>query len=80
MHRKCMVKGLPLIQKLDSLCEGYMLGKQHRESFPVGKSIRGKVPLEILHSDLCGPMQTPSIGSGHYILTFIVDYTRKTRV
>ena len=34
LHRKGMVKGLPLIEKLDSLCEGCILGKQHRESFP----------------------------------------------
>ena len=36
--------------------------------------------MEIVHSDLCGPMQTPSFGGSHYILTFIDDYTRKTWV
>eukprot|EP00253_Pinus_taeda_P010795 PITA_10795 len=51
LSRKGMVKGLPLIDKLDSLCEGCILGKQHRESFPSGKSIRAKAPLEIVHSD-----------------------------
>eukprot|EP00253_Pinus_taeda_P016095 PITA_16095 len=34
LSRKRMVKGLPLIGKPDSLCEGCILGKQHRESFP----------------------------------------------
>jgi len=34
----------------------------------------------IVHSDLCGPMQTPSIGGSHYVLTFIDNYTRKTWV
>ena len=72
-----MVNGLPLIEKLDSLCEGCILGKQHRENFPSGKSIREKAPLEIFHSNLCGPMQTPSLASNHYMLTFIDDYTRK---
>ena len=75
-----MVKGLPLIEKLDSLCEGCILGKQQRESFPAGKSIREKAPLEIVHSDLCGPMQTPSLAGNKYVLTFIDDYTRKTWV
>ena len=55
LHRKGMVRGLPLIEKPDSLCEGCILGKQHRENFPSGKSIRAKAPLEIIHSDLCGP-------------------------
>jgi len=56
------------------------LGKQHRESFPSGKSIREKASLEIVHSDLCGLVQTPSLTGSHYILTFIDDFTRKTWV
>ena len=80
LSRKGMVRGLPLIEKPDSLCEGCILGKQHRESFPSGKSIRAKTPLEIIHSDLCGPMQTPSLASSHYMLTFIDDLTRKNWV
>eukprot|EP00253_Pinus_taeda_P003326 PITA_03326 len=77
LNRKGMVRGLPLIEKPDSLCEGCILGKQHRESFPSGKRISAKSPLEIVHSDLYGPMQTPSLASSHYILTFIDDFTRK---
>ena len=80
MHRKGMLKGLPLIEKLDNLCEGCILGKQHREIFPTGKSIREKAPLEIVHSDVCGPMHIPSFAGNKYVLTFIDDYTRKTWV
>ena len=75
-----MVRGLPLIEKPDSLCEGCILGKQHRESFPSGKCIRAKAPLEIVHSDVCGPMQTPSLVGSQYFLTFIDDFIRKTWV
>eukprot|EP00253_Pinus_taeda_P026414 PITA_26414 len=78
LSRKGMVKGLPLIEKPDSLCEGCILGKQHRESFPSGKSIRTKAPLEIIHSDLCGPMQAASLAGNQYFLTFIDDFTGKT--
>eukprot|EP00253_Pinus_taeda_P036572 PITA_36572 len=77
LSRKGMVRGLPLIEKPDSLCEGCILGKQHRESFPSGKCIRAKAPLEIVHSDVCGPMQTPSLAGSQYFLTFIDDFTRK---
>ena len=35
------------------------------------------MPLEIVHSNICGPMQTPSIGSCIYFLTFIDDFTTK---
>ena len=72
-----MVKGLPLIEKPDSLCESCILGKRHKESFPTGKSIRAKAPLEIIHSYLCGPMQAPSLAGNQYFLTFIDDFTRK---
>ena len=51
LHKKGMVKVLPLIENPDSLCEGCILGKQQKESFPSGKSIRAKAPLEIVHSD-----------------------------
>eukprot|EP00253_Pinus_taeda_P023123 PITA_23123 len=51
LSRKRMVRGLLLIEKPDSLCEGCILGKQHRESFPSGESIRAKAPLDIVHSD-----------------------------
>ena len=78
LHRKGMVKGFPLIEKSDNLCEGCILGKQHRKTFPAKNLVRAKVPLDIVHSDLCGPMQTPSIGGSHYVLTFIDEYTRKT--
>ncbi|XP_059073703.1 uncharacterized protein LOC131874377 [Cryptomeria japonica] len=30
LHKKKMVMGLPLIEKLDRICEGCILGKQHR--------------------------------------------------
>jgi hypothetical protein len=73
-----MVKGLPLIEKPERICEDCIFGKQHRESFPFGKSYRAKAPLEIAHSDICGPMQTLSIGSSTYFLTFIDDFSRKT--
>ena len=29
-----------------------------------------------MHSDVCGPMQTQSIGEGKYLFMFIDDYTR----
>jgi hypothetical protein len=78
LHTKNMMKGLPLIEKPERICEGCVFGNQHRESFPVGKSYREKDPLEIVHSNICGPMQTPSIGGITYFHTFIDGFSRKT--
>ena len=32
--------------------------------------------LEIVHSDICGPIRIPSTGKSHYFFTFINDYSR----
>ena len=74
LHTKNMVKGFPLIDKPERVCEGCIFGKQHSETFPVGKSYRACTPLEIVHYDICGPMQTSSIGGCNYFIAFIDDY------
>ena len=68
LHTKNMVKGLSLIDKLERFCEICIFGKQHRETFPFGKSYRVRTPLEIVHSDICGCK---------YFLTFIDGYSGK---
>lgn len=41
-----------------------------------GQARRATQALEIVHSDLCGPMQTASLGGSRYFLLFIDDYSR----
>ena len=36
--------------------------------------------LELIHSDLCGPMENQSLGGARYFLTFIDDFSRKVFV
>jgi hypothetical protein len=56
------------------------LKKGMTEECPKGVSYREKTPLELVHTDLCGPMQIKSLGGSYYFLTFIDDYNRKTWV
>ncbi|KAL4362751.1 hypothetical protein GQ457_04G006200 [Hibiscus cannabinus] len=72
-----MVNGLPEINSPNQLCEACIKGKQHRQSFEVGKSWRARRPLEIVHTDIAGPFDIPSVGGNMYYLTFIDDYSRK---
>ena len=58
--------------------EGCFLGKQHRNSFPFGRSKKAKQPLELVHTDICDPGQVRSLGHNKYI--FINDFTRKTLI
>ena len=57
-------------------CESCIIGKHKRNNFPLA-SHRAKDLLEIVHTDLCGPMQTSSLGGCYYFLAFIDDFSRK---
>lgn len=76
LHEKKMVIGLPSINQVEEVCEGCIYGKHQRASFPNGKSWRAKKPLQLVHSDICGPMQTPSLSNSKYFLLFIDDFSR----
>ena len=66
----------PLEAPLKHVCEGFILGKMQRSSFPKDGSVRATRKLQLIHSDVCGPMQTPSFGNHLYFVTFIDDYSR----
>ncbi|CAK1599710.1 unnamed protein product [Parnassius mnemosyne] len=54
-------------------------GKQTRLPFK-SEGNRSTVPLQLVHSDICGPMETQTIGSAKYFLTFTNDYTKNVNV
>ena len=56
-------------------CESCVQGKHHRNTFLVNKSKRTQEPLDLVHSDLCGKMNTKSLSGAEYFLTFIDDKT-----
>jgi len=59
-----------------TFCEACVKGKLSRKPFkPVGE-IQSTRKLQLVHSDVCGPMHTESIGGRKYFVTFIDDYTR----
>ncbi|KAJ4764255.1 polyprotein [Rhynchospora pubera] len=76
LSRKNMVYGLPNIEEKKDVCEACALGKIHRETFPKEKAWRAKAPLELVHTDICGPMSTNSHGGNRYFITFIDDFSR----
>ncbi|KAL0551410.1 hypothetical protein IC582_010496 [Cucumis melo] len=66
--------GLPKMSAIN-IYEGCVYGKQIRKSFPIGKAWRASKCLQLIHVDLCGPMQTKSLGGSFYFLIFIDDYS-----
>lgn len=75
-----MVQGLPKVEEVHDVCEGCALGKHHRKPFPKGVSWRAKEMLELVHTDVCGPMRTLSHPENKYFILFIDDFTRMTWV
>jgi len=75
-----MVTGLPMVSCRDGVCSGCVLGKHHRDSFEKRASWHASAPLQLVHSDLCGPLPVVSFSGCKYFLTFIDDFSRRTWV
>ena len=77
LAKTMMVRGLPSIKHPNQLCEGCLIGKQSRKSFPKEASTRVTKPLQLVHTDVCGPIKPSSLGKSNYFLLFIDDFSRK---
>lgn len=64
-----MVFGLPKVENLD-FCESCVYGKQSKIIFPIGKSWRASICLELVHVDLCSPMSIKSLGGKSILFAF----------
>jgi hypothetical protein len=56
-------------------CEFCILGKQIRQLFPSNYN-RSTWLLQLVYSDICGPITPTSIGNARYFITFTDDFTR----
>ena len=73
-----MVTSMPPIKLIhDGVCKGCSLGKNVRKPYS-SSNRRSKGILDLIHSDLCGPMTAPSMGGCLYYMIFIDDFSRKT--
>ena len=57
-------------------CEACAQRKMHKLPFPKQSVKKTSRNGELIHSDLCGPMNVDSIGGSTYVLTFTDDFTR----
>ncbi|KAB2623500.1 retrovirus-related Pol polyprotein from transposon TNT 1-94 [Pyrus ussuriensis x Pyrus communis] len=56
---------------MKEIYESCVSGKMHREPFDKEKMWT----LDLMHTDVCGPMQNESIGGNKYFITFIDDFS-----
>ena len=73
-----VVTGLPEIKEnQEGVCRGCTKGKNVKNPFTSSDN-KAKGVLDIIHSDVCGPMAASSLSRYVYYVTFIDDYSRKT--
>ena len=56
-------------------CEAYLLGKMTKKPF-TGFLERASDLLELIHTDVCGPMSLTARGGFQYFITFTDDLSR----
>eukprot|EP00253_Pinus_taeda_P030327 PITA_30327 len=70
------VRGLPDIRILDNtICKSCQFGKQTRTNFPEKEGSANR-PLELVHTNVCGPSRKRSPWGEEYFILFIDDYSR----
>jgi hypothetical protein len=73
-----MVTGMPVFSvEHDSVCKGCSLGKNIKKPYHLSNRKSNGI-LDLIHSDLCGPMSTPSMNGCIYYIIFIDDCSCKT--
>eukprot|EP00892_Ulva_mutabilis_P001724 jgi/Ulvmu1/11552/UM078_0045.1 len=59
--------------KLEDTCDLCVKAKHAADSRPASGS-RATAPLELVHSDVMGPVRSASVGGNEYVLTAIDEY------
>uniref|UniRef100_A0A2N9GEX0 Integrase catalytic domain-containing protein n=1 Tax=Fagus sylvatica TaxID=28930 RepID=A0A2N9GEX0_FAGSY len=77
LHKRNLLTGIKSC-KLD-FCKYCIMGKQCRVRFKTATH-KTKGILDYVHSDIWGPVRTPSKGGTQYFMSFIDDYSRKAWV
>src|SRR6266478_6204000 len=70
------IKSPQPLSPLPDLCQHCIAGKHHRFPFPHTASNRRTKPLELIHSDLHGPVSVQTPQKHQYWISFIDDCTR----
>ena len=72
MEIKIVFGLLEIQEKHEGICKGCAQGNNAKKTFPSSES-KAKGILEIVHSDVCGPMSSSSLSEYVYYVSFIDD-------
>jgi len=62
------------MEKQKEICGTCAIGRQHREAM-TGTREKAVELLEVVHSDICGPLQVNTISGERYFITFIDEWS-----
>lgn len=77
LNSKGMVSGMTPIKLPSKVCESCLVSKQSRNSFGSYTLERSTAVLDVIYSDVCGPIDTVSLGGNKYFVSFIDEFSRK---
>jgi transposase InsO family protein len=75
--REIVTRVLEFSTEHQELCKGCVLGKYTNTSFPSSDNRVAGI-LDLIHSDVCGPMSSTSLSGCFYYVIFIDDFSQKS--
>jgi hypothetical protein len=72
-----MVIDVPKVVRPKELCSTCCTSKQPRKSYKAEIPTQTTSALQLIHSDVCGPFEEPSLGGSAYFVSFTDYFTKK---
>jgi hypothetical protein len=77
LHGKGILEGMSNYSLDFDLCEHFLYGKKNRVRFP-SVATRAERIIQLVNSDVFGPVLIPSLGKYVYYVSFIDEFSRNT--
>lgn len=75
LKQQYMLLGFPEVVE-SRQCEECVIGKQARKAFSTQETWRATERLQLVHTDLCEPMEEASLGGNKYFFLLVDDYNK----
>jgi hypothetical protein len=77
LQTKKMVRGLPQLEVSNVTCAHCFTGKQHRNPIPKKSEWCASKVLELIHADICGPVEPVSSSGKRYLLCSLMTIVER---
>ena len=77
LHNKDLVNALPRIKNPQVVSARCLIRKQPKSAFGSYAPSRANDLLNIIYSDVCGPLKVSSLGGNKYFVSFVDEFSKK---